>query len=274
MKYLEIIFRISVLLIMIILGFTVVFPEWLDFKDILISEYKAQKAIEKRELLADKAAKKQKAREWVLATCAILTEMNRRDHRVLGGRNKAIKSDVANARKILDKWWGISTREALFDILNWIKTAGHRRDFNFLKEKLSILPPEEICRVKKHYSNNSNALNKIEIVLKYQKGLGAKSIIAWDYARYVSLCGWGYIVGFITEKEAWELLMPVGQLLQKTFNSWEDLGVNYIIGRQFWSKIQTDKQGKIVENIYKNLLTDPHSPWKRLNWDLDLTLGQ
>jgi len=34
------IIRISVLLLLILLGFTAVYPEWLDFKDVLVSEYK------------------------------------------------------------------------------------------------------------------------------------------------------------------------------------------------------------------------------------------
>ena len=39
MKILKIFIRITLLLVMILLGFAVVFPEWADFKDILISEY-------------------------------------------------------------------------------------------------------------------------------------------------------------------------------------------------------------------------------------------
>ncbi|MCF6263550.1 MAG: hypothetical protein L3J24_08215 [Xanthomonadales bacterium] len=43
------IIRISILLLLILLGFTAVFPEWLDFKDVLVTEYKEKRQREGNE---------------------------------------------------------------------------------------------------------------------------------------------------------------------------------------------------------------------------------
>ena len=98
-----------------------------------------------------------------------------------------------------------------------------------------------------------------------------KSILGWDYARYVSLCGWGYVVGFMTEDEAWERIMPVAITLQDTFDSWEDLGRNHVLGREFWSWQSTQSRGELTKKAYKKLCTHTGSPWRRISWDLDLS---
>ena len=75
---------------------------------------------------------------------------------------------------------------------------------------------------------------------------------------------------YISEEEAWERIMPVAKMLQKTFDSWEDLGRNYIIGRQFWSYKETQRNGYIFEDAYQRLLDMPSSPWNKYPWNMNL----
>ncbi|WP_435237274.1 DUF1266 domain-containing protein [Psychromonas sp. PT13] len=74
----------------------------------------------------------------------------------------------------------------------------------------------------------------------------------------------------MTEDEAWTLIMPVAQSLQYTFDSWEDLGLNHVIGGQFWSLEQSKARGGVTEKAYQYLLTDAASPWLTIPWILDL----
>ena len=108
------------------------------------------------------------------------------------------------------------------------------------------------------------------MVLEYAPKLGGKSLIGWDYARFISLCRWGYACGFLTEEEAWDYIMPVADMLQKTFSSWADLGENYVIGREFWSYEQTQVSGAAIREAYESLLSSPTSPWQQNAWDMDL----
>ncbi len=66
--------------------------------------------------------------------------------------------------------------------------------------------------------------------------------------------------------------LPIfAQMLQNKFDSWEDLGRNYLIGRQFWSYEKTKEEGHLFEDAYQRLLDMKSSPWNKYPWDMDLT---
>jgi hypothetical protein len=88
--------------------------------------------------------------------------------------------------------------------------------------------------------------------------------------RYIALCRWGYLVGYLSEAEAWGLIMPAAQRLQRTFVSWDELGENYLIGRQFWSPDENRQNGHLHRETLRRLLGSPDSPWKRYPWNTRL----
>ena len=61
-----------------------------------------------------------------------------------------------------------------------------------------------------------------------------------------------------------------GAIIQSTFSSWQDLGENYLIGREFWSYAKTLENGNLMWAAYDRLLANPESPWNRIPWDLNL----
>ena len=96
--------------------------------------------------------------------------------------------------------------------------------------------------------------------------LGTKSIVGWDFTRYISVCRWGYAAGYFTEPEAWARIIPAARIIRHTFTSWRELGENYMIGRHYWSP---EQNGHLYRRALERLLTDPASPWNRLPWDVD-----
>ncbi len=98
---------------------------------------------------------------------------------------------------------------------------------------------------------------------------GTRNEIAWNYPRVVSLARWGYAVGYITEAEAWMVIMPTAQRLQQTFFSWQELGRAYIDARRlfFRNELRVRRES---EWLYRSILLDPASPWRKYAWDLDL----
>jgi hypothetical protein len=62
---------------------------------------------------------------------------------------------------------------------------------------------------------------RIEIAASFYPKFGSKSILAWDFIRYISLCRWGYLAGFFSEREAWDEIMPAAVRLRQTFFPWE-----------------------------------------------------
>ena len=211
-------------------------------------------------------------RSWALATTAILTERNHERHDLLGGCSPTQKN-VTAWKKSLSDWWGIHNREDLLNGLQWIEDGGHRREFERLGAYLSSANDQQLAELVENAEQSKQARHQVNIARKYYEKLGIKSLLAWDYARFIALCRWGYLVGYLSEQEAWDRIMPAAAMLQSTFDSWKDFGENYLIGREFWSYEQTAKDDQLFRDIYRKLLNNSSSPWNRNPWNMDLHLN-
>ena len=207
---------------------------------------------------------------WALGCAAILNERNHARHDLLGTQFRT-KKNVDGCRKFLvTSGWDIKNRTELLDSLIWLESGGHRQKFERLGRKLQALSYAEYQNLLKEYQSDKELLFETKIARELYAALGEKSLYGWDLSRYICLCRWGYLAGYLTEDEAWEKIMPVARILQSKFDSWQDLGQNYLIGRYFWSYKNTKENGFLYEDAYLRLLDMPSSPWNMLPWDLDL----
>jgi hypothetical protein len=211
----------------------------------------------------------EKQKQWALATCGVLTERNRGRHDLLGGCEKT-EANAAKEQRLLEQWWGVENRRDLLDALRWVRDEGHRTSFEAMGARITSLSPQELNALAEQTKDDPEQRNQIAIVLKHYRALGDKGLKGWDYSRYVALCGWGYVAGYLSEKEAWDRIMPMARLIQETFDSWEELGRNYLIGRAYWSLAATQRSGKLYERAVERLCSNPNSPWVKLPWKVDL----
>ena len=65
--------------------------------------------------------------------------------------------------------------------------------------------------------------------------------------------------------------MPIARELQQAFDSWEELGKNYLIGRRFWSYKETIEDSHRYRAAYQILLDVDDSPWNLCPWEMDLS---
>ncbi len=169
----------------------------------------------------------------------------------------------------LSLWWNIKDRNDLLTTLGWIDKAGHRELWNDY-QKANASGELKALKLKSNESD-SEIEERMKVVRSERaKLLGSKSLIGWDYCRYIALCRWGVVCGYLTPEEAWGKIMPVARRLQQTFSSWSDLGENYLIGRSFWSSRETDNSGNNFLENYNKLLDDPLSPWNLMPWNTKL----
>jgi len=210
------------------------------------------------------------AKAWALGCAGVLNEVNHCRHNTLLPCDKNEKN-IESWKKSLDKWWGVKSRNDLFGSLRRIEKDGHRKMFDDWGKYIQSLSEEQYKKLVEEKGSDKEKLNEILIAKEYHKKLGGKSLLGWDYSRYICLCRWGYLVGYISEEEAWERIMPVAEMLQKKFDSWEDLGRNYLIGRRFWSHKYTIEKGDLYEDAFQRLLDMRSSPWNKYPWDMDLT---
>jgi hypothetical protein len=208
-------------------------------------------------------------RQWALGCAAVLTERNHDDHTLLSGCDLTDRSR-AEKRVILADSWGIHNRADLLVTLASLQAEGHRADFEAVGKLMAGLDQDTYEKLLAA-EDDPEAISKMEIARAYYPLLGAKSLYGWDYSRAICLCRWAYVAGYISEQEAWDTIMPLARVLQQTFDSWEDLGRNYLIGRKFWSHEQTTKNGWLCEDAVQRLLDMRDSPWNQHPWDLDLS---
>lgn len=206
------------------------------------------------------------SKKWALATSAILTERNGQRHDLLGG-SEPTPEVIKEWKKILVDWWGINNRVDLLQDLIWLQEEGHRYEFDKTANYISSISDEEFDKIMKSFWYGTEQKDRFRIVKENYERLGQKSILAWDLIRYILLCRWGYLVGYLSEQEAWDKIMPIARQLQKTFVSWKDLEENYFVGRSFW---QTTKDSKQFKQIYDKFMDDPTSAWNSCPWQTEL----
>jgi Protein of unknown function (DUF1266) len=201
---------------------------------------------------------------WALATTALLAYRNgdRIDMLAPNARND---STISQTRDILRDWWGIDNRSDLIHELDRLAQAGHRADFQRLWSMT-----DGGYRALLRATRDRSSKERMKLMrLHYQKHHGS-SLVAWDYSRYIMLCRWGYMVGFLNEEESWRRVMPAARTIQDSFHSWAELGEDYLVGREYWSREETARTGRIYREIESWLLKAPRSPWRHLPWSMEL----
>jgi hypothetical protein len=209
---------------------------------------------------------------WALAATALIFAFNGNRLDTLTGV-AATPDAIESERKQLAEGWNINSQADLLRTLLWLQLEGHRTSFTALGLRIATLGDEQLAAIRVRLGDNVEAVNQLDVVRAHFEELGSKSILAWDLVRYISLCRWGVLVGYISEGEAWARIMPAAQQLQQTFDSWQDLQKNYLIGREFWSLKETKRCGPKFQAILKRLSEDPSSPWNRIPWNTPLRVS-
>jgi hypothetical protein len=202
---------------------------------------------------------------WALAASAMLGEWNGDRHDLLGGAT-ATEASIQRSQYQLKTAWGVSNRDELLVTLKWLDQEGHRKRFEQLGLRLGALTVDERRTLTELQGQDETLDERVKLLEQHFRRLGPKSLLGWDLTRYIALCRWGYLVGYLDEAEAWRLIMPAAQRLQGTFASWGDLGENYLIGRHFWSPDENRQDGHLHREMVQRLLGSPDSPWNRYPW--------
>ena len=215
-----------------------------------------------------------KAQLWAISLPGILTEARGGYRNSLNdmAMNESGRSSVLTT---LRRDWGITTREELLDMLDSLENGGHAASFKeiqwIINETARAGNNEQARRtVLESYDWADNVKwNRFRYVFNNWDRYQHRTIKAWDLGRSVSLCRWGYNVGFITEAEAWKRIFHIASLVQPLYSSWEEYGYDYFMGRLFWASSSGEEESYLqrTEPIYRRLL---NSYWSWLDWDVDL----
>jgi uncharacterized protein DUF1266 len=206
---------------------------------------------------------------WALATTALLAYYNR-DRVDQLSPNVRSAANVTETRRILREWWRVDSRSDLLQSLEFLERGGHRLEFQKLGESLTAMTDGEYQAALSAERSQPYRVRLMKLTREHFRIHRGHSLVAWDYGRYIMLCRWGYMVGFLTENEAWQRIMPAARTIQGSFRSWAEFGEDYLVGREFWSHEEMDKNGQIYRDIETWLLKEPRSPWNQWPWGMEL----
>ncbi len=208
-----------------------------------------------------KHQEKQPARRLALACTAILFTQNRQGCSSLAGAepSESLKSEQ---KDLLVQWWDVHDRNQLLDTLKHQLCVGHNSRWQRMQKGLEA--NRALDSFKGGWNLPQDFEAAIQLLKKYGRQFGNRGLLAWDHCRYVALCRWGYQAGYLTEAEAWELIMPVAAKIQKQSKNWQQLASEYLIGRNFWCDSIYQEGAVSSKKIKHRLLHDPNSPWVKL----------
>ena len=181
----------------------------------------------------------------------------------------------------LSNSWGITDYESSIGTLEWLKTDGHRVEYNPVLEIIKKLPvnqrEEAISNYssKNMYADNQNSQNETLNTYQYLKCVAEKmssltttkvefpaNIASWDYGRMVNVACWCGEVGYITLDETLHYIYHAYDESKKVYSSWREFGMAYLFGRIAWDLDRADHDD--TSDIINKLLSDNRSPWVRL----------
>ncbi|MDR2747470.1 MAG: DUF1266 domain-containing protein [Treponema sp.] len=214
-------------------------------------------------------------RLWALALTGFLTIANNDQHDLLGfddinenSRNKYLE--------LLRRDWSVNNREELLETIQKTESDGHAAALRSIKQIIQETLNEQsefsIITVYNKYHLSSRYYNYLKFTVINWNRFSNRTILAWDLGRAIALCRWGYSAGFLTEEESWGKTMALAGRIQAIYQSWEEFGYDYYMGRVFWASGFGDDINYLVQtdNLYKNL-TGENGYWRNFEWRLDLS---
>lgn len=209
---------------------------------------------------------------WTNGTYAVLTKNNGTDVTVFGGKEKNSFATLESTT-ILERDWGITSKEDLDTTIDELRSGMHNVDFiEYFKEvELDQVNREDFDYILTQLDDPEDVAYFSLLYDTYEK-LGDNAIMGWDLSRAVSLCGFGYLADYYTYEEATAKAFDIAKQIQTTFDSWDSYYESYMCGYEYWSEdlmldetSSYNKRRAIIEE-FKN---DPNS-FYNLDWNLDL----
>lgn len=203
-------------------------------------------------------------RLWALAIAGMQTSLNKEDPALLGGGHPSPQA-AADRQRVLARDWDAGDRQKVLGTLSWLASQGHRQAYNEVCIAEAQIP--EDMSVEEAADDDDEIAAQLAFVRRHRARIGAKSLLAWDGARLVTVAGWAHLAGMISEDEAWSYILPMAYAVQWTYASWEEYGQHHLLGYEFWA----GSWDGAFARCYLAMGHDPQSPWRNLPWRMDLS---
>lgn len=206
-----------------------------------------------------------KSQLWLIATSAMLTQLNKEFHDTLLPHHiYGTEGLLKESKQCLLRDWETKDLADLSDTIKYLHT---KQTFAPVQSSWEFLSESEFDKTQYFGNDMLELRNLTDMARNYQYDLN-NSDSAWHYGR----CSWvirhAFYNGFITEEESWNLLKENGNLIKKSFDSWESFGLSYLVGAQYWKRANYNEVTmRETKNNITYLLTNKNSPWLNIDWN-------
>lgn len=200
--------------------------------------------------------------QWFNASYAILTQANGQNYNMFGGAKKNTIME-AQYQTMLENSWDVTDRSSADETLDWILTEGHRTDFMYTGELLSMMVEEVgedelINFLMEEFDESQDEADFDFATYEMYKEYGETAIDGWDYCRALSLLSFYYMAGYYTKEEALDKSLEIAETVQPLFSSWDELIDSYLRGYEYWAEEDSSER----REIYEELLAADDNPFR------------
>ena len=211
---------------------------------------------------------------WFNATYAVITTLNGGDLNLVAGYEPGEMIQQIE-QGILERDWGVTDRASLDETIDWLLTEGHNAGALSLLDDLGAgeMSRDELIAFMEEIGFDEEELVDLLAAYDAKEAYGENAIAGWDLSRAMSLMGWGYLCGYYTYEEAMDKSLETAQMIQQTFDSWDDFFNSYFYGYSYWSEESLDdtaSQAYERHALYEGLKSDPTGIF-RVDWNATLT---
>ncbi|MBM6616603.1 DUF1266 domain-containing protein [Bacillus suaedaesalsae] len=154
--------------------------------------------------------------------------------------------------------------------LNWLKDDGWRSDYQKMSSFLATLSETDRKKYIESFSKEHEDYPRLFIVHYYMNKVPVEGIIAFDYAWHIYLCRAGWVLGYLSNEEAWKLMLDAAHRLQTVYSSWNEFVTAFVCGSQFREADTSFSFVKKNANLINKLFASSTSPMVQIDWNLDL----
>lgn len=211
----------------------------------------------------------EQTKQWFLGLGAMFQKREGWSHETFGPRDIAPKNKDFYRRALADSW-EIENRDQLHSQLDWLYTSGQQDSYLGIRNQICCMKRDRVAALASEIAEGDKQRLRLGVVMQYQHALGEGGVLGFDAARAFWICKVSYLVGIMSEQEAYACLHKFALHVQPKFNSWYHYGLSYMVGREFWRPSTSTESLIFLMKDAKGLATDPASPWKTLQWKVSL----
>lgn len=191
---------------------------------------------------------------WGRAMGSVLIAINEGSPYYFGGYavSDANRESAAN---ILKDSWGITSRRTLLRQIKELLDTGSRMDYRREAKEMNALSEKQLKEAMKQLTGNLYV--HYQLVQRNWENWGNRGLVAWDMCRISHLVQWGYIAGYLDDREAQAMIEPAAKKLKTQFDNWDDVIMNWLDGYALAATIELEQPGNDYEKrkaVYQSLI--------------------